>query len=245
MNQTITAYIRTLLANSLGNKMFEYSDLNLPIGTMNAATQALNRMVKSGEINRVFKGKFVVASLYANRENNRIDEIIAAICRFRNKASGYQTGQAIWVKFGLLPANTEIGVYHIATQNVRPPQVHAGNKICFLKAKLDPSKSNIRVLQLLDAVEHFKNLAKIVGEQSAIDKLKFCFSELGPGEQILFADYALAYRPATRALAGYILEETGQVSYAERLKMTLHPVSRYKLNIEENLHKGISKWNIV
>lgn len=40
------------------NKLFTYSDLNLGISAPNSVSQAVSRLVKSGEIYRLTKGKF-------------------------------------------------------------------------------------------------------------------------------------------------------------------------------------------
>lgn len=243
---SMVVYIRSLLTGDLKNRMFGYSDLCLPADSLNSASQAMSRLIKSGEVIRVFKGKFVSASFFANKESSRENDTIVAICNFRNKVVGYETGLSIWIRMGLLSQNIVIDKYNIATISSRPPQTHSGLKIVFLRAKLDPAKYAIHILQLLDAAEHYKGIVNISKDPvDTYKRLKKCFVELGSGELVLIADYALAYRPSTRALVGYILEDIGLQEYADRLRISLNPISHYSLNMQEKYFCGVSKWNIV
>jgi hypothetical protein len=53
------------------------------------------------------------------------------------------------------------------------------------------------------------------------------------------------YPPATRALLGAIIEESGNIKFQEQLQKNLNPITKYKLSGVNKALKVANKWNLV
>lgn len=106
------------------------------------------------------------------------------------------------------------------------------------------SKKDIKLLQLLDAI----NSIKKIPDTSINDALKMIMTmieKLEKKEQQSLAKLALTYSSRTKALLGAILENIGLWDEAYKIKSTLNPLSTYKLSINKELLPTKSEWRIV
>ena len=103
-------------------KIFSYSDLAETNLKHTAMVIELNRLVQKGEVSRVLRGRFMASA--DQKKSVEPEEIIQAICHYRNKVCGYETGPSVWEKWGLLPAVKNRKEFHVSITQMRPAQKH-------------------------------------------------------------------------------------------------------------------------
>ena len=223
-------------------KIFSYSDLAETNLKHTAMVIELNRLVQKGEVARVLRGRFM-----ANADQKKAvepEEIIQAICHYRNKVCGYETGPSIWETWGLLPAMKNRKEFHVSITQMRPAQKHGKIIVRFKRAKLDPARYNHEIMQFLDALESVNSIA----EKSKADFfgiMQQIFRSWNESHRNQLAGYALAYKPVTRALTGAMLQKEGYNTDARRLAASLHPASMYKIKADCSAFPDIQEWRIV
>ena len=74
--------------------------------------------------------------------------------------------------------------------------------------------------------------------------MKFVHQDLQEKDKTALVRLALKYPPATRALLGVLLEETGNGKLTGSLKKSLNPITVYKLTGINKLLPAAEKWNI-
>jgi hypothetical protein len=223
------------------NRIFGYIDLTAAGLNQKALSTALRVLVLRKKIVRIMKGRYMIAS--ASTQPNNPAEIVRAICLFRNKICGYETGPSVWEKWNLIPKEENKNIFYVAINNMRPAQTHQGITIRFKKARLDPAQFNIVTLQLLDAIEAFNAIAG-TSHNSIVEKIIQLISEQNETFHQQLANYVLAYRPATRALTGALLQHAGIVANLSLIRTSLNFNSIYKLNISLQALPEAKSWNI-
>ncbi len=222
-------------------KIFSYSDLAETNLKHTAMVIELNRMVQKGEVSRILRGRFMATA--EKKKAVEPQEIIHAICHYRNKVCGYETGPSVWEKWGLLPAIKNRKEYQVSITQMRPAQKHGKITIRFKRAKLDPALYNHKIMQFLDAMESVNSIA----EKSKADFfgiMQQIFRSWNESHRSQLAGYALAYKPVTRALTGAMLQKEGYSVDARRLAASLHPASIYKIKADCSSLQNISDWRI-
>jgi len=223
-------------------KIFSYSDLAETNLKHTAMVIELNRLVQKGEVSRVLRGRFMASA--DQKKSVEPEEIIQAICHYRNKVCGYETGPSVWEKWGLLPAVKNRKEFHVSITQMRPAQKHGKIIVRFKRAKLDPARYNHEIMQFLDALESVNSIA----EKSKADFfgiMQQIFRSWNESHRNQLAGYALAYKPVTRALTGAMLQKEGYNTDARRLAASLHPASMYKIKADCSAIPGIDEWRIV
>lgn len=224
-------------------KVFGYSELNESGMKHSALVLELNNMVRRGELVRVMRGRFKLQGLKKN--NISPEEIIKAICLYRNKVCGYETGTSIWEKWGFVPAEAQRKEFYISTMQMRPAQTHYDYTIRFRRSRLDPASYNHEILQFLDAIEAVNVIAPIAGTNHYFDILEQRFNNWPDSHKNQLATYALSYRPVTRALTGAFLQKLGYGDASWRLAASLHPASTYKICINKAWLDNAVQWKII
>ncbi len=223
-------------------KIFSYSDLAETNLKHTAMVIELNRLVQKGEVSRVLRGRFMASA--DQKKAVEPEEIIQAICHYRNKVCGYETGPSVWEKWGLLPAVKNRKEFHVSITQMRPAQKHGKIIVRFKRAKLDPARYNHEIMQFLDALESVNSIA---GKSKAdfFGIMQQIFRSWNESHRNQLAGYALAYKPVTRALTGAMLQKEGYNTDARRLAASLHPASMYKIKADCSAIPGIDEWRIV
>lgn len=225
------------------DRIFGYTDLTTAGLDQKALSTELRKLLLRKKIVRIIKGRYMVAG--SNNEHQKAEEIIRAICLFRNKICGYETGPSIWEKWNLIPKTENRNVFYVAINNMRPAQTHEGTTIRFKKTRLDPANYNHHVLQLLDAIEGFNTLAAYSKSKIVIKKIVELISQQNTAFHQQLVNYALAYRPATRALTGALLQHAAIEKNLSLLHTSLNHQSVYKLQIDSETLPEAKNWNIV
>lgn len=237
--------IRELLDTFAKGRVFGYGDLvGIGLNHTQLSTE-IGNMVRRGELKRVMNGRFTLPD-----ENLPIvmsaSDIIKALCVYRNKVAGYETGDSIWEQWGLLPKESDRRVYYVSTMHMRPAQQHHEFLIRFRRARLDPSQYNPEILLFLDAIEAVNRITPESGSEKYFNALSEKFGNWPESNREQLGVYALSYRPATRALCGALLQKWGYLNSSWRLAASLHPASTYKICVDERwLCEHAKQWKII
>lgn len=223
--------------------VFTYTDFTAEVKKKEAVIKALNRMVKSGKIAKLSKGKYYKpeTSVFGVLPPNQA-QIVKDLLEENGKTSGYLTGYSIYNKLGL---TTQVSnTIQIGKKEIRPAFKRDRYTISFLKQKNTITKENIPLLQILDSVR----LIKKIPDASLADsckRLMFIIKDYSVDERTTMVKLALKYPPSTRALLGAILEELGNKKQSDPLKKSMNPITVYKLSGISSVLTSAANWNIL
>ncbi|PKA98744.1 hypothetical protein B0O79_2436 [Flavobacteriaceae bacterium MAR_2009_75] len=224
--------------------VFTYMDFMNEVTRREAIIKHLNRMAASGKINKLSKGKYfkpqetVFGTLLPDQH-----QIVKDLLEEDGKLVGYITGYRVYNSLGL---TTQVSsTIQIGKREIRPSFKRGRFRISFIKQKNTINKENIPLLRLLDAIRYIKKIPDTTIEKSCI-RLMALLRGLKINEQIKLIKLAFKYSPATRALLGALLSETGCKAETELrdLQDSLNPITVYNLNISEKALPNAKYWNI-
>jgi hypothetical protein len=238
----IAKQIKRLISNIPEGEIFDYRRFNTENQKEQAVIKTLSRLVKSGDITRMEKGKY-----YKPRQTRfgsirpSENEIIKSLTIKNNQPVGYLTGTALFNQLGL---TTQVSnTLTIASSSRLPPKELNGYKIKFVTNPIKFTKKDIPLLQLLDCLKDIKEIPDTSPEKALLAIINH-IKNLSPEQLIRIKTLAGFYNPATKALLGAIFELYFSAIPVNDLKDSLNPLSRYKLNISENILPNKSKWFI-
>ena len=240
--ESIAKSVSKKVDNIAPGYVFTYSDIIDDLDKAEAVIKALNRMVISGKLKKISKGRFYIPekSPFGELEPSEY-QIAKDLLEKDNTPIGYLTGLSIYSKLGL---TTQIGnIIQIGRNTARPPLTRSKYKITFVLQKNSIKKENIPLLQLLDVIKYFN---KIPDSDTAfvINRLKILISEIADKQLKLFVDLLMKYPAKTRALTGALLEDTGYHIFEDQIKSTLNPITVYKLGLTKDVLPTGKNWNI-
>lgn len=234
--------VRNRIAKFEKGYVFTYSDFDIDINKTEALKKSLNRLVQSGIIVRLSKGRFYKPKqgIIGNLKPDEY-EIVKDLLKDGNKIIGYVTGYSILNRYKLttqVPNVIQIGVNFdkkgIKRNIYTIKFVRQWNKI---------TKNNIPLLQLLDCIRFIKIIPDTTIENS-LKRIMMLILELPESEKSYCTDLAVNYPPSTRALTGAILELAGLIELSDKLLKTLKSTTWYKFNIGTDLLPNKQKWRI-
>lgn len=238
-----TDYIAITIDRFPKGYVFTYDGFTTAVNKKEAVIKALNRMVVSGKIAKLAKGKYYKpeSTPFGNLEPNQY-QVVKDLLEDDGKTIGYLTGYSIYNQLGL---TTQISnTIQIARNEIRPTLHRDRYIIKFVKQKNTITKENIPLLQLLDAIRYIK---KIPDSSIAAACLRFVtlLKGLSKKEIATLARLAQKYPPATRALLGALLDEAGVSQFKEILFKNLNPITNYKLSGVQSILQTAENWNLV
>lgn len=223
--------------------VFTYSDFTTEVSKKEAVIKALNRMVASGKIAKLSKGKYYKPenSPFGKLQPNQ-SQVVKDLLEENGKVTGYLTGFSIYNQLGL---TTQVSnTIQIGKNQVRPNFKRERYTIAFVKQKNTITKENIPLLQILDAIRYIKKVPDANIETSC--KRFLTILKNLPETQInTMIRLALKYSPATRALLGALLEQLQVDIYSEALFKSLNPITKYQLTGATKVLSTTEKWNIL
>jgi hypothetical protein len=239
----IAEYIAFTIDRLPKGHIFTYADFTKEVSQKEAVIKALNRMVVSGKIAKLSKGKYYKPenTPFGNLQPNQA-QVVKDLLEENGKTVGYLTGYSIYNQLGL---TTQVSnTIQIGKNQIRPNFKRERFTISFVKQKNTITKENIPLLQLLDAICYIKKIPDASIEASckrflAIIK-KFSAKDINTLVRL-----ALKYSPATRALLGAMLDQLQQSSEAEPLFKSLNPITKYKNQELAKVLSNTVKWNII
>lgn len=222
--------------------VFTFDEFVIEANNVDAFKKAMSRLVKTGTIERLSKGRFykpkkgIIDKLRPDEY-----EIVKDLLFENGNPIGYVTGLGIFNQLGL---TTQLSNIIQIGSNFDKKQIQRGKyKIKFIRQWNVISKKNIPFLQLLDCIRFIKNIPDTTLNQS-YKRLTYLIGELSEKDIKLFAGLALKYPPATRALTGSILETLNFPDLPNKLLESLNPSTYFKLDISPDLIQNKLKWKI-
>lgn len=238
----ITDYIAYIIDRFPKGFVFTYADFNSEVSQKQALIKALNRMVISGKIAKLSKGKYYkpettpFGDLLPNQK-----QVVKDLLEEKGKINGYLTGYSIYNQLGL---TTQVSnTIQIGKNEIRPSFKRDCYTIDFIKQKNNITKDNIPLLQILDAIRYIKKIPDTTITNSCIRFIAI-LRQLKEKDLLLIMRLANKYPPATRALLGAMLDELKSTK-TETLFNTLNPITKYKLAGAFSVLSTAEKWNIV
>jgi hypothetical protein len=237
-----TDYIAYIIDRFPKGFVFTYADFNTEVSQKQALIKALNRMVISGKIAKLSKGKYYkpettpFGDLLPNQK-----QVVKDLLEEKGKINGYLTGYSIYNQLGL---TTQVSnTIQIGKNEIRPSFKRDRYTIDFIKQKNNITKDNIPLLQILDAIRNIKKIPDTTITNSCIRFIAI-LRQLKEKDLLLIMRLANKYPPATRALLGAMLDELKSTK-TETLFNTLNPITKYKLAGAFSVLSTAEKWNIV
>jgi len=239
----IADYITSIIDRLPKGYVFTYADFTTKVEKKEAVIKALNRLVFSGKIAKLSKGKYYKPenSVFGNLEPNQ-RQIVKDLLEENGKVVGYLTGYSVYSQLGL---TTQVSaVIQIAKNQIRPSFKRGSYQVLFVRQKNIITKENIPLLQLLDSICAIKKIPDSSIENSCKRFLAIIkkFSEKQINELVRLG---LKYPPCTRALLGAILEKLQKTEITEPLFKSLNPITKYHLLGANKVLSTTKKWNIL
>ena len=217
---------------------FEELGLSAP-----AVASALNRLTRTGQVQRVAKGRYRVAptgrfGLVPPSEQQVLESLLQA------PATGsleYPTGVAIFNRLGLttqVPWEIEI-----ATPRPKPAKQIGMVRVRYVRNAGAGRPEEVALRQLLDALRRIKRVPDARPAQ-LITQLREKVQKLPAVDKRCLVTLALSYNPATRALLGALLEEIGEQSLTPELRQSLNPLTIYHLGLSAANLPNCHQWRI-
>lgn len=222
--------------------VFTYSDFTTEVNKKEAIIKALNRMVESGKIAKLSKGKYYKpeSTPFGKLQPSQA-QIVKDLMENDGKIIGYLTGYSIYNQLGL---TTQVSnTIQIGKKEVRTAFKRERYAISFVKQKNTITKESIPLLQLLDVIRYIQKIPDSNPEFSC-KRLLAILKDLSEKDKNIMVRLAFKYPPATKALLGALLDELNESILAESLYKTLNPITKYKLAVDKVLTKT-EKWNII
>jgi hypothetical protein len=223
--------------------IFTFSDFNIQVDNKNAVVKALNRMVASGKISKLSKGKF-----YKPRKTQfgalqpSTYQIVKDLVEIDGKLIGYLTGNAA---FNILGLSTQIpSALQIGTNKYRRAIKRGIYNISFIVQPNKITKENIELLRILDSIRFIKKIPATTPDE-ACNRLKEIIKQLPLEKITILSTLVLKYTPVVRALCGAILEDIGiDENILKRISNSLNAVTEYKMPISESVLSTKKKWGL-
>jgi len=222
--------------------VFTYADFTTGVNKKEAVIKALNRMVESGKIAKLSKGKYYKpeSTPFGKLQPSQA-QIVKDLMENDGKTIGYLTGYSIYNQLGL---TTQVSnTIQIGKKEVRTAFKRERFTISFVKQKNTITKENIPLLQLLDVIRYIQKIPDTNPEFSC-KRLLAILKDLSEKDKNTMVRLAFKYPPATKALLGALLDELNESTLTESLYKTLNPITKYKLSVDKVLTKT-EKWNII
>jgi len=239
----ITDYISSKIERLTKGYVFTYADFIAEVNKKEAIIKALNRMVASGKIAKLSKGKYYKPE--STPFGNLLPEqkqIVKDLLEENAKTTGYLTGYSIYNQLGL---TTQLSnTIQIGKNEIRPGFKRERYTISFIKQKNIITKENIPLLQLLDAIRYIKKIPDANIEDSC-KRFLAIIKNFSEKDIKTLVRLALKYPPTTRALLGALLEQLQQIQASELLFKSLNPITNYKLTGAAKVISTTKKWNII
>lgn len=238
-----TKYIALTIDRLPKGYVFTYTDFTAEVNKKQAVIKALNRMVASGKIDKLSKGKYYKpeSTPFGKLQPNQA-QIVKDLLEENGKTTGYLTGYSIYNQLGL---TTQVSnTIQIGKNQVRPNFKRERYTISFVKQKNTITKANIPLLQVLDAVRYIKKIPDANVDESC-KRLLAIIKKFTDQEINTMVRLALKYPSATRALLGAMLDELQRDHATEKLYNSLNPITIYKISGVSKVLSTSEKWNVL
>lgn len=238
----VSDYIASTLDRLPKGYVFTYADFITEVNKKEAVIKALNRMVVSGKIAKLSKGKYYKPenTPFGNLQPKQA-QVVKDLLEDNGRITGYLTGYSIYNQLGL---TTQVSnTIQIGKNEIRSNFKRERYTISFIKQKNIITKENIPLLQILDAIRYIKKIPDASIELSC-RRLLAILGSLLEKDKITLVRLALKYPPVTRALLGAMLDQLKKTDSIQPLLKSLNPITKYKLPGATKILLSTEKWNI-
>lgn len=240
-----TQYIISKIDGFPNGYIFTCSDFGLAVDKPEAVIKCLNRLVGSGKINKLAKGKYYKPeiSAFGSLQPSQY-QIVKDLLEKNGKIVGYITGYGAYNELGL---TTQVSnTIQIGRTEVKPALKRGIYKIAFIKQKNKISKNNIPLLKILDAIRFIKTIPDTTIDNSCI-RLIAIIKKLTDTECERIIKLSLQYPPAVRALLGALIEKSMKGKKRKRCRVASGgiPTVRFSLNQKPCNFKELNNLGII
>jgi hypothetical protein len=220
--------------------VFDYADLSLRGNCSLAAAKAISRMVKSGELQKVGKGKFYKPKFSRLGEvPPMIDGLIGDLLWKNGTRIGYITGVQAFSQMGL---TTQISSkILIAGNSYRRPLKRGGYDIAYTLQRNEITEDNIPLLLILDALKFIKEIPAATPD-TVISQIRKLVQRMSAKELTIIEALSMRYSASVRALLGSIL--AFECGMKNELKSTLNDFTKYNIGVSPQVLPNKADWNI-
>jgi len=238
----VTEYIRNSIDRLPKGYIFTYDYFDINVNKKEAIIKALNRMVISGKIKKLSKGKYFKpeSTPFGTLQPSQ-EQIVRDLLTKDGNVVGYLTGYSIYNKMGL---TTQVSnIIQIGKNQTRPKFIRERYTITFIKQKNIITKKNIPLLQILDSIRYIKKIPGTTIQKSCMRFLEIV-RKLSLDNKKELIRLSLKYPPSTKALLGALLDEVENKSITIRLRESLNPITKYEIPGVKKVLTSASSWNI-
>ncbi len=223
--------------------IFTTADFDVDVKQRETVRRYLSKIAAEGRIMRQSRGK------YYKPENSPFGQVpvstyqaLKDLLEDGTRRIGYITGYSVFNEFNL---TTQVpNTYQIALNEVKKPIKRGRYQVKFMLQKNTITKDNIPLLKLLDCIKLIKKIPDTTIDQS-VSRIMAMIIELSSKALKSVIRLSMKYPPSTRALLGAMVEVLFSGEDAKPLMDSLNGMSKYKLNISDNLLPNKDNWNII
>lgn len=243
MSSRVSDIVRSKVDRMPVGYVFTYEGVMRDVETREAVIKALNRLVASGRLSKLSRGKYYkpektpFGELMPSQE-----EVVKDLLLEDGKVVGYLSGLSIYNRLGL---TTQVGnAIEVARNDVRSSFKRERYRVKIIRQKNSITKENFPLLQLLDVLRYIKKIPDSSITQS-IRRMGKVISELTTEEIQRMVRLSSKYPPSTRALLGAILDELYPEEVSQSLLDSLNPISTYEIDGAAEVLQYAKKWKLV
>ena len=222
--------------------VFTYRDLGLTADDSANVIKKLNRLAERGVISKLSKGRyFKPKKSRFGTLNPSVEEVVKDLLSKNGRIVGYLTNYSVYNKLGL---TTQIPNTIVVGSNTKRGKTRRGKtEIRFIMQRNEITKSNIYLLQLLDAIKSIKSIPDTDIDKSCT-RLLALLSELSEWQTNALMRLAQLYPPRVIALLGAMLQQIGCSADLTILRDRLNPISTYNYGISTTVLPSSQQWKI-
>ncbi|MCP4551107.1 MAG: hypothetical protein GY834_03475 [Bacteroidetes bacterium] len=222
--------------------VFTYDELGFEPEKTNAVIIALNRMVKSGKLKKISKGRYYKPQMTEFGElKPDTYQIVKDLLQKDKKVIGYLTGFSV---FNSLFLTTQVSnTIQIGFNNEKKAITRGMYKIRFIKQTNKITEDNIPMLQMLDSIRFIKDIPD-TGQNQSCNRFIAIVKELSPERLNKLKKLVLKYNASTRALTGAIIDMLENDNSTQTIFESLNPATSYNFSISERTLPTKDKWRI-
>lgn len=238
----IAEYIANTIDRLPKGYVFTYDDFMGEVEKKEAVIKALNRMVESGKISKLSKGKYYKPERtpFGELQPDQ-SEIVKDMLEEDSKIVGYLTGLSIYNQLGL---TTQVSnIIQVGKNATRPTFKRGRFTISSIRQKNTITKDNIPLLQLLDAIRYIKKIPDTTMAEAS-KRLVNLIKQVPEDDRSTLVRLSKKYPPSTRAYLGALLEEIKDYRFSRQLLETLNPITTYSFPGVTKVLSESENWNI-
>ncbi len=238
----IAQTVQRSIINMPAGQIFGYQELPSYGKSPSAVIKAVGRLVADKSLERLSKGKFYVSKkgLIGKRKPSD-SELIRSVLYKDGRLRGYVTGLSLYNRLGL---TTQIPrTITVAFNGGRQEKEFGTIRIKTVVTRIPIQEKDVKLLQYLDVLKDIKSIPD-ADINVSLKIMRRKISELSYREQSrlvsLVQDY---YSPQAKALVGLLFSNL-EFSFPKSLRLSLNPITVYKLKLDTVKWPMANEWNI-